>query len=175
MLTFWVAVAKNPGTATINVTNSNGNKGSLTLTVEKVPISEIDLTANMDIRLKMVEYINQVRRENSKAELPINEALMNSAQDVSTQCVTEHRPYDHQILPRYGWPYGAMYNLASLGCYDGLDVARQAVALWIDSPGHFETMLMEEAACVGTGVTFDGGRAYCYMVVGDPNAHNPYQ
>ncbi len=176
VLTFWVAVAKAEGSAKITITNGNGDTGQLTLTVgEAPPPAEIDLDANMDIRLKMVEYINQVRRENGKAELPIDETLMNTTQDVSTQCVTEHRPYDHQALIRYGWPHAGMFNLTVFG-YDGCpDVARQAVDYWVASPGHFETMLMEEASCVGTGVTFDGGRAYCYMVVGDPTAHNPYE
>ncbi len=176
VLTFWVAVAKAEGSAKITITNGNGDTGQLTLTVgEAPPPAEIDLNANMDIRLKMVEYINQVRRENGRAELPIDETLMNTTQDVSTQCVTEHRPYDHQALIRYGWPHAGMFNLTVFG-YDGCpDVARQAVDYWVASPGHFETMLMEEASCVGTGVTFDGGRAYCYMVVGDPTAHNPYE
>lgn len=176
VLSFWVAVAKAEGSAEITVTNGSGAKGQLTLTIgEAPPPAEIDLSANMDVRLKMVEYINQVRRENGKAELPMEEALMNTAQDVSTQCVTEHRPYDHMALIRYGWPHAGMFNLTVFG-YDGCpDIARQAIDYWIASPGHFETMLMDEASCVGTGVTFDGGRAYCYMVVGDPTAHNPYE
>jgi len=176
VLTFWAAVAKAEGSAKITITNGSGDTGQLTLTVgEAPPPAEIDLTANMDIRLKMVECINEVRRENGRAELPIDETLMNTTQDVSTQCVTEHRPYDHQALIRYGWPHGGMFNLTVFG-YDGCpDIARQAVDYWVASPGHFETMLMEEASCVGTGVTFDGGRAYCYMVVGDPTAHNPYE
>ena len=36
-------------------------------------------------------------------------------------------------------------------------------------------MLLEEASHVGTGVTFKNGKAYCYMVVGDPTGHNPYE
>ncbi len=176
VLTFWVAVAKAEGPATITVTNDSGTTGQLTLTVgEAAPPAELDLTANMDIRLKMVEYINEVRRKNGRTELPVNDALMNAAQDVSAQCVTEHRPYDHKALIRYGWPHAGMYNLTVFG-YDGCpDVARQAIDYWIASPGHYETMLMEEASHVGAGVTFDSGRAYCYMVVGDPTAHNPYE
>jgi len=189
VLTFWVAVAKAEGPATITVTNDNGDTGQLDLTVGKATPSdeldptvgeaaapaEIDLTTNMDIRLKMVEYINEVRRENGREELPVNDALMNTAQDVSTQCVTEHRPYDHKALIRYGWPHGGMFNLTMFGADDYPDIAQRAVSNWVNSPGHFETMLMEEASCVGTGVTFDSGRVYCYMVVGDPTGHNPYE
>ena len=176
VLSFWVAVAKAEGSAEITVTDGSGSRGTLTLTVgEAPPPAEIDLGANMDIRLKMVEYINQTRRENGLAELPMEESLMNTAQDVSTQCVTEHRPYDHKALIRYGWPHAGMFNLTVFG-YDGCpDVARQAIDYWIASPGHFETMLDADATCLGTGVTFDGGRAYCYMVVGDPTSHNPYE
>ena len=180
VLTFWVAVAKSPGTATISVKNNAGGTGSLTLTVgpttaETVPNDSLDLSANMDIRLKMVEYINQTRQENGLAELPIDESLMNAAQDVSSQCVSEHRPYDHKALIRYGWPHGGMYNLIAIDVNSFPDIARKAVTAWINSPGHFQTMLMEEASCVGTGVTIKGGTAYTYMVVGDPTAHNPYE
>ena len=174
VLTFWVAVAKAEGTAEI-VVSDGSNTGKLTMTVGPAQApAAIDLNANMDIRLKMVQYINEVRRANGKAELPVNEALMNAAQDVSSQCVTEHRPYDHKALVRYGWPHGGMYNLSVFGAFDTEDIAWRAVTNWINSPGHYETMLMEEPTCLGTGVTIDGGRAYCYMVVGDPNSYNFY-
>ena len=175
VLSFWVAIARAEGKAEITVTNDSGNTGKLTLTVNpaKAPAA-IDLNANMEIRLKMVQYINAVRRENGKAELPIEESLMNAAQDVSGQCVMEHRPYDHKALVRYGWPYGGMFNLSVFAAYDGSDIARRAVTSWVNSPGHLQTMLMEEPTCLGTGVTIKDGRAYCYMVVGDPKAYNAY-
>lgn len=99
VLTFWVAVAKAPGTATISVKNGTGGTGSLTLTVgsaataatEAVRDNGSDLSINMDIRLKMVEYINQTRREHGLAELPIDESLMNAAQDVSSHADHLHR------------------------------------------------------------------------------------
>ena len=201
----YVMAAKSAGTAVISVTDKAGNTAAMTMTVgggkssptppvaaspapaqvseDSNPVvnsewfhnPDADLSANMDIRLKMVEYINQVRRENGRSELPVNEALMNTAQDVSTQCVTEHRPYDHMALLRYGWPHGGMFNLTRFGADDDPDIAKRAVNNWVNSPGHFETMLLEEASCVGAGVTFDSGRVYCYMVVGDPTAHNPYE
>ena len=180
VLTFWVAVARAEGTAEITVTNEAGATGSLTLTVGTAKLSPtpgeaLDLSANMDVRLEMVRLINEVRLENGLAELPIDESLMNAAQDVSSQCVTEHRPYDHMALIRYGWPHAGMYNLTVFHTYGCPDVARQAITYWIESPGHYETMLLEEASHVGTGVTFKNGKAYCYMVVGDPTAHNPYE
>ena len=105
----------------------------------------------------------------------MDESLMNAAQDVSGQGVTEHRPYDHMALIRYGWPHGGLYNLTVFTAYGCPDIAKQAIDYWIESPGHYETMLLEEASHVGTGVTFQNGRAYCYMVVGDPTSHNPYE
>ncbi len=180
VLTFWVAVAKAEGPATITVTNGSGDTGRLALTggktvEEAAPPAELDLTANMDIRLEMVEYINEVRRKNGRAELPINESLMNAAQDVSAQCVAKHRPYDHHALIRYGWPHAGMYNLVVVNLASFPNAAEKSVDAWVKSPGHFATMLMEEASCVGAGVTIKDGDAYCYMVVGDPTAHNPYE
>ena len=178
VLTYWVAVAKAEGTAEITVANKAGTTGSLTLTVEaaETPSNPSEaLSANMDIRLEMVRLINEVRRENGLAELPMDESLMNAAQDVSGQGVTEHRPYDHMALIRYGWPHGGLYNLTVFTAYGCPDIAKQAIDYWIGSPGHYETMLLEEASHVGTGVTFQNGRVYCYMVVGDPTSHNPYE
>ena len=178
VLTYWVAVAQAEGTAEITVTNDAGTAGSLTLTVEaaETPSNPSEaLSANMDIRLEMVRLINEVRRENGLAELPMDESLMNAAQDVSGQGVTEHRPYDHMALIRYGWPHGGLYNLTVFTAYGCPDIAKQAIDYWIESPGHYETMLLEEASHVGTGVTLQNGRAYCYMVVGDPTSHNPYE
>lgn len=178
VLTYWVAVAKAEGTAEITVANKAGTTGSLTLTVEaaETPSNPSEaLSANMDIRLEMVRLINEVRRENGLAELPMDESLMNAAQDVSGQGVTEHRPYDHMALIRYGWPHGGLYNLTVFTAYGCPDIAKQAIDYWIESPGHYETMLLEEASHVGTGVTFQNGRVYCYMVVGDPTSHNPYE
>ena len=178
VLTYWVAVAKAEGTAEITVANKAGTTGSLTLTVEaaETPSNPSEtLSANMDIRLEMVRLINEVRRENGLAELPMDESLMNAAQDVSGQGVTEHRPYDHMALIRYGWPHGGLYNLTVFTAYGCPDIAKQAIDYWIESPGHYETMLLAEASHVGTGVTFQNGRVYCYMVVGDPTSHNPYE
>ena len=175
---FWKVNAISSGTAKITATGPDGQTSSVTVTVIGSVQSEapsVDLSANMDIRLEMVRLINQVRRENGKSELSIDESLMNAAQDVSTQRVTEHRPYDQMALIRYGWPYAGMYNLTVFTAYGCPDIAQQAIIYWIESPGHFQTMLMEEGSHLGTGVTISGGRAYCYMVVGDPTGHNPYE
>ena len=136
VLTYWVAVARAEGTAEITVANKAGTTGSLTLTVEaaETPSNPSEaLSANMDIRLEMVRLINEVRRENGLAELPMDESLMNAAQDVSGQGVTEHRPYDHMALIRYGWPHGGLYNLTVFTSYGCPDIAKQAIDYWIES------------------------------------------
>ncbi len=171
----WVAAAKNGGTAIITVSNSAGESGSLTLTVENTESVSVDLNANMEIRQEMIRLINETRRANGVGELVVNEALMNAAQDVSSQQVREHRPYDHIALIRYGWPHAGMYNLTVFSPNAHPEIARKAVEDWVNSPGHLATMLMEEGSCLGTGVTINGPWAYCYMVVGDPTGHNPYE
>ena len=173
---YWVVVPKASGSATVTVTSASGESGSLVFTVKanaSAP-AEIDLNANMEILLEMVRLINQVRKENGLAELPINEALMNAAQDCSAQFFSEHQPYEALILPKYDWPYGAMYNLVTMSTSDFPNAAQVAVYEWINSPGHLQTMLKDNASCVGTGITNSGSRVYCYMVVGSPNWINAY-
>lgn len=173
---YWVVVAQAPGSATITVASPTGESGSLDFTVKagtSAPV-EINLDANMEIRQEMVRLINEVRQEHGLAALPVNDALMNAAQDVSAQCVPEHRRYDCEILPKYGWPHGAMYNLVTMGLDDFDNTAQVAVDAWVNSPGHLQTMLMDDATCVGAGVTNSGYRVYCYMVVGSPDWVSAY-
>ena len=173
---YWVVVPKAPGSATITVTSTSGKSGSLTLTVkaDASAHAEIDLNANLEIRREIIRLVNEARREHGLEALPINDALMDAAQDVSSQCIPEHRPYDCEILPKYGWPHGAMYNLVTMGLDDFDNAARVAVDAWINSPGHLQTMLKDNATCIGAGVTNSGFRVYCYMVVGSPNWVSAY-
>ena len=48
--------------------------------------------------------------------------------------------------------------------------AQRAVDNWINSPGHFETMIDPRCDCIGVGVTQYDGITYCYMFVGIPNS-----
>lgn len=174
----WVAVAKAPGSATITVSNNSGGMGSLALAVESVAPgqtagSSIDLTANMEIRREMIRLINQVRQENGVAELPINEAVMNATQDISTKCRTSHGSHEWEILQAYGWPHGGANNLTCFSLNGNENIAQRAVRNWVNSRYHFQTMLCEEATCLGVGVTIKGDMAYCHMFVGDPNSHGP--
>ena len=184
VLTFWVAVAKAEGSAEITAVNSVGERGTVTLTVGSVasiapadPNSENNAsqttTSNMDIRQEMIRLINQTRRENGMAELPVNDALMTAAQVCSDRRYTWHHTREEsQAAADAGYPYGFGDNLTVFTGTD--DAAQCAVNNWISSPGHFQTMIDPNTDCIGVGVTQHDGITYCYMFVGIPDSINFY-
>lgn len=174
----WVAVAKSPGSAIITVSNSSGEKGSLMLTINsaapgQAADSPVDLNANMEIRQEMIRLINQVRRENGVAELPVNEAIMNATQDISTHRFAGHDPYEWEALRKYGWLYGGLNNQTSFNLASNGNIAQRAVKNWVNSPSHFQALLDKESTYLGVGVTIIDDFAYCHMFVGDPNSYSP--
>lgn len=180
--TFWVAVAKAEGSAEITASNSAGEYGSVTLTVgpatpaspeTPVSVDSTSLTDNMEIRQDMIRLIIQTRRANEVPELPINEALMNAAQACSDRRYTwHHAPEESKAAADAGYPYGFGDNLT---VFTGTaDAAQRAVDNWINSPGHFETMIDPRCDCIGVGVTQYNGITYCCMFVGIPNSVNFY-
>ena len=182
VLTFWVAVAKSEGTAEITASNSAGKHGSVTLTVgpeaptapeTPVSVDSASLTDNLEIRQEMIRLINQTRKDNGVSELPVSEALMNAAQACSDRRYTwHHAPEESQAAVDAGYPYGFGSNLT---VFTGTaDAAQRAVDNWINSPGHFETMIDPRCDCIGVGVTQYDGISYCYMFVGIPNSVNFY-
>ena len=180
VLTFWVAVAKAEGTAEITASNSAGERGSVTLTVGPAATPETlacgdsaSLTDNLEIRQEMIRLINQIRKANGVSELPVNEALMNAAQACSNQRYTwHHAPEEGQAAAEAGYPYSFGDNLT---VFTGTaDAAQHAVDNWINSPGHFETMIDSRCDCIGVGMTQYDGITYCYMFVGIPNSVNFY-
>lgn len=182
VLTFWVAVAKAEGSAEITASNSAGECGSMTLTVSSttpiIPETPSDgdstsLTDNLEIRQEMIRLINQTRRANGVPELSVSEALMNAAQACSNQRYTwHHSPEESKAAVDAGYPYGFGSNLT---VFTGTaDAAQRAVNNWIDSPGHFQTMIDSRCDCIGVGVTQYEGITYCYMFVGIPNSVNFY-
>lgn len=179
---FWTAVAKMPGTAAITATAPDGRTGSITITVSTslVPNSstqmDIDLTANMEIRQEMVQLINEIRKENGVSQLSVNDALMNAAQDCSAQGFTSHNDrYECESGLAYGYPYGFGANLTVFTGAARSNIAQRAVDNWVKSSGHFQTMVAQRYDCIGVGVTVKNGQAFCYMFVGNPNGHNPYE
>ena len=182
VLTFWVAVAKAEGTAEITASNSAGERGSMTLTVGSAALAapesptigdSASLVDNMAIRQEMIRLINQTRKANGVSELPVSEALMNAAQTCSNRRYTwHHAPEESQAAVDAGYPYGFGSNLT---VFTGTtDAAQRAVDNWINSPGHFETMIDQRCDCIGVGVTQYDGITYCYMFVGIPNSVNFY-
>ncbi len=182
VLTFWVAVAKGAGTAEITASNSAGECGSMTLTVgsaapaaPEAPASmdSASLTDNLEIRQEMIRLINQTRKANGVSELPVSEALMTAAQACSDRRYTWHHAAEEgQAAADAGYPYGFGDNLTVFTGTD--DAAQRAVNNWINSPGHFETMIDSRCDCIGVGVTQYDGITYCYMFVGIPNSVNFY-
>ena len=182
VLTFWVAVAKAEGSVEITASNSAGECGSMTLTVgsadpaaPETPASwdSVGLTDNMEIRQEMIRLINQTRRDNGVSESPVSESLMNAAQLCSNRrYIWHHAPEEGQTAADAGYPYGFGDNLT---VFTGTaDAAQHAVDNWINSPGHFETMIDPRCDCIGVGVTQYDGITYCYMFVGIPNNVNFY-
>lgn len=183
VLGYWTVTAKSPGTATITATAPDGRTGSVIVTVTAAsPASpaqrkEVDLSANMEIRQEMIRLINKAREENGVSSLSVNDALMNAAQDCSAQGFTSHsNEYECRAGLDYGYSHGFGSNFTMFTTRESpLEIAQSAVKNWINSPGHFQTMIAERFDCIGVGVTVENGKATCFMFVGNPNGHNPYE
>ena len=177
VLTFWVAVAKSEGTAEITATNRAGECGSMTLTVGSAyaPASSdsANQPENLEIRQELIRLINQTRKANGVSELPVSEALMNAAQVCSNRRYTWHHSQEEcQAAADAGYPYGFGDNLTVFTGTE--DAAQHALDNWINSPGHFQTMIDPACDCIGVGVTQHDGITYCFMFVGIPNSVNFY-
>ena len=128
-----------------------------------------------EIRREMIYRINEVRRENGVAELTVNQSLMDAAQKCSAMLNTSHKNKEECLtVAACGYPHGFGTNLTVLVGTEMNRIAEKAVANWVNSPGHFETMVNAACDTLGVGVTIDRSRVFCYMMVGHPNAYNPY-
>ena len=136
---------------------------------------ENELPTIEEIRQEMIQRINEVRRENGISELVVNQSLMDAAQKCSAMLNTSHKNKEECLtVAACGYPHGFGSNLTVM-VGTGMDrIAEKAVTNWVNSPGHFETMVNADCDTLGVGVTIDNGRAFCYMMVGNPNAYNPY-
>ena len=100
----------------------------------------------------MVRLINQTRKENGVAELPISDALMNASQSCSDRHFTWHHSVEEtRAVADNGYPYGYGVNLTVFTRGDS--IAQRAVNNWINSPGHFRTMIGPKCDCLGVCVT----------------------
>ncbi len=135
-----------------------------------------DPTGDMKIRLEIVQRINEVRAEHGMTALTVNESLMSAAQECSQQRFTSHHnQYECEAALTSGYPHGFNANLTVFTVNASTPIAQRAVSHWVYSPGHLQNMIDAGGQDVGVGVTVDNDRAYCYMLVGDPSSHNPYE
>lgn len=177
----WVAVAKAAGTATITVTTTGGEKGALTITVTGSITPEpsisypVDLDANMEIREEIIALVNDIRRENGVPELVVNQSLMNAAQASASQRYTWHHAKEEcGFALAYGYPHGFGSNLTVFTGASETNAAQKAVNNWVNSEGHFQTMIDARGDCMGVGVARYDGITYCYLFIGTPGTLNAY-
>ena len=178
---FWVAVAKAEGNVEITAVNRAGESGTLALTVGSSTSSAPDTTdgpsptEEPDVRQELIRLINQTRRANDVAELPVSEALMTAAQACSDQHYTYHHNQEEcEAVIAAGYSHGFGSNLTVFTGVATADTAQHALENWIKSPGHFQAMIDPKCDSIGVGVTEINGVTYCYMFVGRPDTINPY-
>ena len=66
--------------------------------------ADTDLTANMEIRQEMIRLINQARRANGVSELPVNDALMDASQTISSKMYFWHHTQESKAAAAAGYP-----------------------------------------------------------------------
>ena len=139
------------------------------------PVQEEELPTIEEIRQEMILRINEVRSENGVPELTVNQSLMDAAQKCSAMLNTSHKNKEECLtVDACGYSRGFGENLTVLVGTGMNRIAEKAVANWVNSPGHFETIINADCDTLGVGITIDNSRAFCYMMVGHPNAYNPY-
>ena len=140
------------------------------------PVQEVSSKPTiMEIREEMIQRINEVRSKHGVPELAVDQSLMDAAQEYSAQMFTSHHnQVECKTVVASGYPYGFGSNLTVFSITDPERISEKAVANWENSPGHLATMIDPNCDTVGVGVTIDHGKAFCYMFVGNPTAHNPY-
>jgi len=173
--TFWVAIAKAERTVEITAYNSVGEQGLVTLTVGFAtpanPAGEDSASRadNIEIRQEMIWLINQPRRTNGVLELPVSEVLMNAAQARSDRRYTWHHTKEEcEDVATTGYLYGFGDNFTVFSAT--ADAAQHAVDSWINSSGHFQTMIAPDCDRIGIGVTQHDGVTCYYMFVEIPNS-----
>ena len=128
-----------------------------------------------EIRQEMIRRINEVRRENVVSELTVNQSLMDASQECSSKLYTSHKNLvECKTALACGYPHGFGSNLTVLVGTGMNRIAEKAVTNWVNSPGHFQTMVDADCDTIGVGVTIENGGVFCYMMVGNSNAYNPY-
>lgn len=136
------------------------------------PAEDTDLDA---VRQEIVRMVNEVRRENGVQELEVNDALMAAAQERAETMYTYHRAEEDCAAVRaHGYPHGFGANITAFTGTATADVAQKAVANWVNSPGHFQTMIDPDCDTIGVGIAEDQYKSVCYLFVGNPKSYNLY-
>lgn len=178
----WVAVAKAPGTAQIEAITTDGRQEGLTITVyddtgnKPEPVGGTDSADNLEIRMEIIHLVNQIRKDQGLKELRINQALMDAAQErAETLYTSHHNQEDCEAVLAHGYPHGFGANIAALMGSSADEIAQDAVSGWINSPGHYQTMIDPGGDTIGVGVAEDRYKTVCYLFIGNPMTHNPYE
>ena len=109
----------------------------------------------MEIREEMIRQINLVRQKHGGAELTVNQALMDAAQECSSRLYTSHHNREEcEAVLDAGYPHGFCSNLTVLAGTGISSIAEKAVANWEKSPGHLETMISADGDALGVGVRY---------------------
>ncbi len=131
------------------------------------------LDENMDVRLEIVRLANEERAKVGAPALAVNDALMDAAQKCAEQCFTAHEPeFECKTALACGYPHGFGSNLTVFGGASQEYIASHAVRNWVNSKPHYESMIDSCGRDIGVGVNVVDGKAYCYMLIGDPDAYN---
>lgn len=137
------------------------------------PVAATELDAAQQ---EMIRLVNQIRREHGVRELTVNNALMATAQERAETLYTYHRTREEcEAAIANGYPYGFGVNITAFTGTATADAAQQAVTNWSNSPGHLQTMLNPDCDAIGVGIAEDQYKTVCYLYVGDPKSHNPYE
>ena len=130
---------------------------------------------DMESREEMIQRINEGRKKHGVPELTVSQALLDAAQECSAYLYTHHNNRTEcETVVASGYPHGFGSNLTAFTVMDPEKIPQKAVANWENSPGHLTTMIDPNCDAVGVGVTIANGKAFCYMLVGNPTAYNPH-
>ena len=120
---------------------------------------------NREIREEIIRLVNKVRAENGVKEVAESEVLMNAAQDYAATKPTAHDlQLSYELRNKYGCEHGVGENLAYGGSrYNADDIVNG----WVNSQGHFSTLINESSDSIGIGYYEDNGVFFCIMLIGD--------
>ena len=118
-----------------------------------------------DLAKRMIERINQVRKEHNLAPVAANRQLARAAgmhaSDIARNDLFGHRGSDGSRLEDRLDRVGFKFKLAAENVAGGLDSPEATVDAWMDSAGHRRNLLNPNMCRVGIGYAFvpvDKGR-----------------